>query len=285
MRQSAVKTTGLEVTEEARTYQQADAQARVILVIIQQALAIAVVILQHDELVGVVVDAIAQLHDGVEVEVPAFALDQCHVEHPLVIHADGLETGLVNAAVSENVAIVLAIDNGNPELGMRHQVGRDVGLARQRQLVPTARGGGVTSVGLMLQHDGHFAHEFVFHDDVPGNTHTRIEVQVMEGQGAFKHVPHRLLGIKQIQIGMEGQHALGEALLETDLELDIAVRRRGLTAQHGSGNKVSVLVQTEVRTLIQVCTDAVSYVFFRIIGDDLTLDRNTHSRQQCNKYQ
>ena len=120
-----------EVAEELGADEQSEPQARMVLVVVEHRLAIAVVVLQHDELVGVVVDAVAQLDDGVEVEVPALALDQRHVEDPLVVHADGLEACLVNAAIPEDVLVVLAVDDGNPELGMGHQEGRNIGFTGQ----------------------------------------------------------------------------------------------------------------------------------------------------------
>ena len=92
-----------------------------ILVIVQHALAVAVVVLQHDELVGVVVDAVPQLHDGVEVQVPPLALDQRHVQHPLVVRALGLETGLRNTHIIQDILVVLAVDNRYPEFGVCHQ--------------------------------------------------------------------------------------------------------------------------------------------------------------------
>ena len=127
-----------EVAEELGPDEQADADAGVVLVVVEQGLAVAVIVLQHDELVGIVVEAVTQLHNRVEVEVPALALDQRHVEHPLIIMTDGLKSSLIQSAIAQDVAIVLSIDNGNPILGVRHQKGRDVSLDSQRHLVPTA---------------------------------------------------------------------------------------------------------------------------------------------------
>ena len=110
-----------------------------ILLVIHHALAVAVIVLQHDELVGIVVDAVAQLHDSVEVKgIPPLAFNQCHVEHPLAVVADGLEAGLVDAAVIKDVLVVLAVNDGNPIFGVRHEIGRDVSLAGNGYLVPAA---------------------------------------------------------------------------------------------------------------------------------------------------
>ena len=121
----------LEVAEELGPDKQADTDAGVVLVVVEHRLTIAVIVLQHDELIGIVVDAVAQLDNGVEIQVPALALDQCHVEHPLVVAADGLETRLGNAAVLEDVTVVLSVDDGDPELGVSHELGGDVGLGSQ----------------------------------------------------------------------------------------------------------------------------------------------------------
>ena len=51
--------TASEVAEEPGTDEQADTYPRVILVVVKHMLAIAVIVLQHDELVGVMVDAVA----------------------------------------------------------------------------------------------------------------------------------------------------------------------------------------------------------------------------------
>ena len=80
----------LEIAEEAGPDEQADADAGMILVVVEHGLAVTVIVLQHEELVGIVVEAVAQLHDGIEVEVPSLALDEGHVENPLVVVADGL---------------------------------------------------------------------------------------------------------------------------------------------------------------------------------------------------
>ena len=110
-----------EVAEEGGADKQADAYPGMVLLIVKQALAIAVVVLQHDELVGVMVDAITQLDDGVKIEVPPLALDQRHVEHPLVVGAFGLKTCLIQSAILEDVTVVFTVNNGNPVFGMGQQ--------------------------------------------------------------------------------------------------------------------------------------------------------------------
>jgi len=127
-----------EVAEEGGADKQADAYPGMVLLIVKQALAIAVVVLQHDELVGVMVDAITQLDDGVKIEIPPLALDQRHVEHPLVVGAFGLKTCLIQSAILEDITVILAINNGNPVLGVSHEHRRNVGLSCQRDFVPAA---------------------------------------------------------------------------------------------------------------------------------------------------
>ena len=161
-----LRQTASEVAEEPGTDEQADTYPRVILVVVKHVLAISVIVLQHDELVGVMVDAVTQLHNGVEVQIPALALDQCHVKYPLVIQTLGLETGLINSHILEDVAVVLTVNDGNPILGMCHKEGRDVGFARQRNLIPAARGDTVTAVGFVLSHQRDFSQQAVFHDDI-----------------------------------------------------------------------------------------------------------------------
>ena len=128
----------LEVTKEFGPDEQSETYAGVILVVVEHRLTVAVVLLQHDKLVRIVVDAIAQLDDGIEIEVPALALNHSHVEYPFVVVADGLETRLRNTAVLEDILVVLSVDDGDPELGVSHELGGYVGFGSQRDFVPAA---------------------------------------------------------------------------------------------------------------------------------------------------
>ena len=119
----------------------------------------------------------------------------------------------------------------------------------------------VLAVRLVFNHQRGLAHQLVFHDDELRQTDTRVEVQVMKRQRVPEDVPDGLLAIKQVQIGVEREHTLGETLLETDLELHVAVVGVGCAAQHGAAYKVGVLVETEVRTAVQFGTDTVGNLF------------------------
>ena len=118
----------------------------------------------------------------------------------------------------------------------------------------------------MFNHHGDLAHQLILKDDISREADTGIEIQVMEWQRTLKHVPHRLLRVEQVQIGVPWQYTLGEALLETDLELDIAVILGGFAAQHCSAHEIDVLKQAEVRTVVHFLTDAVGNLLAGFLG-------------------
>ena len=64
---------GLEVAEEIGTDQQSDAQAAVVLVVVEQVLAIAVIEVQHQVLVIPLAEAESHIQNCVEIEVPSLA--------------------------------------------------------------------------------------------------------------------------------------------------------------------------------------------------------------------
>ena len=69
----------------------------------------------------------------------------------------------------------------------------------------------------------------------------------------------RLVGIHNRENieSIRRKHTLGEALLETDLEFHIAIVAVGFTTQHGASHKISILIETEIRTIVKFFTDAV----------------------------
>ena len=56
-----------------------------VLIVVQHVLAIAVIEVQHQELVFPLADAESHIHDRVEVEVPALALHEGHIGHPTFV--------------------------------------------------------------------------------------------------------------------------------------------------------------------------------------------------------
>ena len=87
-----------------------------------------------------------------EVEVPSFALDKGDIGHPAPVGGQELSATLENTAVLEDVLVVLAIDDGNPRLGVHYELRVDKRPSAERHLVPAARCLAVAPVGLMLKH-------------------------------------------------------------------------------------------------------------------------------------
>ena len=129
----------LEVAEEPGTDEQTDAQTAVVLVVVEHVLAITVIEMQHQELVVLLADAETDVNNGVATEVPTLTLDTGHIGHPTLVGGEELRTRLENTAVLEDVLVLLAVDNGNPCLGMHHQTRVNKYRAGKRDFVPAAR--------------------------------------------------------------------------------------------------------------------------------------------------
>ena len=72
----------LEVAEERWANEQTHPQATMMLVVVEQVLAVSVVEVEHQELVVLLADAEAHVNNGVEVEIPTLTLDKGHIGHP-----------------------------------------------------------------------------------------------------------------------------------------------------------------------------------------------------------
>ena len=183
----------LEVAEERRADKQTNAQAAVILIVVEQVLAVTVIEVQHQELVVPPADAEPHVNDRIETHVPSLALDKRGIEHPSLIGGKVLPTHLENAVILEDVLVLLSVNDGNPRFGVQHDIGQNIGRAAQRDFVPAARCLAVASVGLVLKNQRGVSHQLAVVDDQLRQTDSGIEVQVMERQRLLKDVPHRFL--------------------------------------------------------------------------------------------
>ena len=256
-----------KIAEERGADEQAQTQPAVVFVVVEKVLAITVVEVQHDELIVLLADAEPHIDDGVEIQVPAFALDKSDVGHPAFVGRKELCSSLENATILKNVFVLLAVNDGNPELGMHHQPRVDQRGAAEGHLVPAARGLTITAIGFMLKQYCRISHKPPLVDNQVLNTDARVEVQVVEWQRFFKDIPHRLLRIAQEKVAVEGKNRLGEALAETDLELHIAVVLGGFLVQGRAQHKVIVLVDTKKRPAVKVMNNAVHIYFSGVPAD------------------
>ena len=96
-----------EIAEERGADEQAQTQPAVVFVVVEKVLAITVVEVQHDELIVLLADAEPHIDDGVEIQVPAFALDKSDVGHPAFVVRKELCSSLENATILENVFVLL----------------------------------------------------------------------------------------------------------------------------------------------------------------------------------
>lgn len=261
------KKVSLEVAEEGGSDEQADAQAVVELVVVEHALAVAVVPLEHEELVVAFEEAVSDVDDGVEVEVPSLSFDQGDVEDPSSVGRFHLEAGLVDAAVLEDVFVLLAVDECKPVFCVHHDQGVDVGGATDGEFVPAAVGGFVASVAFVFEQQGELPDKSSLDDDEFAQAEARVEVEVVEGEGFLEDVPHGFLRVEQVEVGVEGQRTLGEALPDADLELHVTVVAGGFSCHGGADGEVVVFVESEERSRVEVAADAVG-VPFVLVADD-----------------
>lgn len=213
----------LEIAEQVGTNEQTYAQAVVELVVVEQVLTIAVVVMEHQELVAVLEQAKSQVEGDVTAEIPSLALHVGEVKYPSLVVGHGLEACLEDTAILEYVAVVLAVNNGYPQLAVYHEVRVEEHGGAERYLVPAARLNAVAAVRFVLDKERCFSHQSVFYNKQFRETYTGVEVEVAHGHRVLKHIPHRFFREKQECIGLEGQDTLGETLGDTHLELHVAV--------------------------------------------------------------
>ena len=105
-------------------------------VVVEQTLSVAVEVFGKKELVGVAVQTESELNHGVGVEIPSFTLSYKGGEHPSLVGRDKLYSCLENTIVIQDVAVVFAVDDGNPELTMHDYARRDLEVSPERYLIP-----------------------------------------------------------------------------------------------------------------------------------------------------
>lgn len=124
------------VAEKAGFDDEADAEHGVEFLVGEEAFAVAVVVLQEEELVVAFEDAVVELDGGVVVKLPSFAFDEVYgqSEAPVL----GVETGsnLIDAAVVENVLVLDSVDDRNPNLSVYHYLWIDHDASSHTDLVP-----------------------------------------------------------------------------------------------------------------------------------------------------
>ena len=121
-------------------------------------------VVHEQELVVALPQPVAQLDDAVVVQIPATALDERDAQVEAAVGAKHLQANLIDAAVVEDVLVVHAVDNRNPELSVDHEHGVDHDVGAERNLVPRARGVLVAAVRLVLEAEYHLADEAVLHE-------------------------------------------------------------------------------------------------------------------------
>ena len=91
------------------------------LVIIEEALSISVVILHKKVLIGFFVNTPVELENGVEIEIPANPFDQRQRPSEFFFWCCFCNSTLTVASVFQNVPVVFAVYDRNPEFRVHHQ--------------------------------------------------------------------------------------------------------------------------------------------------------------------
>ena len=170
------------------------------------------------------------------------------------------QAGLRQAVVTQDVAIVLPVHDGQPGLELHLHVAVEHEGAAERNLVPAARGLAILPIRFVLEHEDGVADVFVvIHDEVP-QADAGVEVQVAHGERLLGHVPDRLLGELQEEVGVKRQAALGQAVADADLELYIAVIPTDALANGDAADEVIVAEDAEVGAALDHGAHAVGVV-------------------------
>lgn len=188
------------VAEQLRLYNYAYAQLAMEFVVLEQAFAIAVIVLQKNELVVALPESVAEFDGCVVALAPAAALHQGDSGVETAIGAEELQPHLIKSAVIEDVAVVFAVNDWYPYFAVYHKHGVYHHVGAQGYFVPRARGVAIATVAFVLGHQRHFADITVLDKQRLGKSDTGIEVEVGHGQRLLQNVPEYFLRIKQVQI-------------------------------------------------------------------------------------
>ena len=212
---------GSVVGEDAGLDDDAYAKHVVEFLVFEESFAIPVVLLGEQILVLAFEETIVQFDNGIVVERPPAPLHQNDSRAKTPVCGKELRTHLIYARIVENVAVFPAIDYGNPEFAVDHEVGVDHNTSSEGNFVPRAGLYAVASVAFMLGKKAELAYETVFHEKRFHQPYAGVEVHVGHGQRFLKHVPEHLLCIEQKQVCSPGQCAFGQSLGYGYLELHI----------------------------------------------------------------
>lgn len=104
-------------------------------VVLEETLAVTVVILHEEKLVVALEDAVTEFDDGVVVGLPTLALDEGHrdIESLGGCHR---QSELVDTAVGEYVLVVHTVDDRYPEFRVDREARIKYYVASERDLVP-----------------------------------------------------------------------------------------------------------------------------------------------------
>ena len=110
---------------------------------------------------------------------------------------------LPDTGIFEDVAVVLAVDDGNPDFAVHHRPFVDDDVAAQRDTVPRTALNGVAAVALVFDKQGEFAYEAVFVKQRLAEADARVEDEIVHGHRLFEHIPEHFLRVHQEQIRMK----------------------------------------------------------------------------------
>ena len=107
----------------------------------------------------------------------------------------------------EKVAVLLAIDNRHPDLGMNHYIPVEQDVTGKADTIPGAGGITVAPVAFVFKDEHHLAHVSAgtLREKRLGPANAGIEIQVIERGGFLKDVPDGLLSIKEIEVSSPGE--------------------------------------------------------------------------------
>mgnify|MGYP007067014943 CR=1 FL=1 len=135
------------------------------LVVVEQVFTVAVIVVQHQELIVFFAYAPTDVHDGVAIQIPALSLNESGRKHPSLVGAQHLNTCLVNTVVALNILVLLTVDIGEPVFAVNHHIWRKINVAGKGKFIPTAVVHLVASVRLVLNHQREFTHKAIFADE------------------------------------------------------------------------------------------------------------------------
>lgn len=138
MAKISMRQASLIFAEEFRLNDKTNAYAGMETVVIEQILAVAIVILKEEILILIFENTIVQFDDCVPIHVPALSLHQSDGEAHTVVAGGHCDARLIDAGVMQDVLIVFAIDDRNPVFSMNHEVRVKKYVGTKRNSVPAA---------------------------------------------------------------------------------------------------------------------------------------------------